>query len=83
MIFDVLAIKMPRNVEIKAKITINIDEFERNVIQLCCCTVSSVIVLQQIDTFFITSHGRLKLRQFINDDTSKVICQKKEKIIIF
>jgi len=52
---------MPSNIEIKARVH-DADKLLKNVLKYADSTVPTV--LQQADTFFNVSQGRLKLRQF-------------------
>jgi hypothetical protein len=52
---------MPRNVEIKAKI-----KSLQNTLDLASelCSGASPEIIKQHDSFFMSNHGRLKLREF-------------------
>merc|ERR550539_635452 len=57
---------MPRNVEIKARVS-SLEQVKEIASQLSTTVVE---VLKQKDTFFNADNGRLKLRQFIGDKSN-------------
>jgi len=73
IVTDIKIIKMPRNIEIKAKID-NIESFKELVVKYC---TEPGKVLQQHDTFFNTSDGRLKLRVQSDPSLKELIYYKR------
>jgi len=63
---------LPNNVEIKARIT-DVEDFERRVARLADGPPQ---ILDQRDTFFTTSHGRLKLRE-LGDGSGELIYYRR------
>ena len=65
---------MPRNVEIKARIPVEVfEQFRDRVAEI---STSGPLKLSQTDTFFHCNHGRLKLRQF-EDSTAELIFYRR------
>ena len=65
----VLKFKMPRNVEVKARVD-DIDLLAKTASELCQFEGT---VIDQNDTFFVTEKGRLKLRVFKVISISKIV----------
>ena len=65
----VLKFKMPRNVEVKARVD-DIDLLAKTASELCQFEGT---VIDQNDTFFVTEKGRLKLRVFTVISISKIV----------
>ena len=65
---------MPRNIEIKARIT-SIDAVLPRALAVACGTPQTI---DQDDTFFKVPHGRLKLRQFADGNAELIHYQRPD-----